>query len=83
MNGKLIGVIELSPRWVIDISNDIEYFDISKQTSMDQNSMLPVGTLTANMLNININKFNQDNLIIKEYNRDTDIDSSKFIYIKT
>ena len=78
--GKLIGVIELSPRWVIDISNDIQSFDISKQTSMDQNSMLPVGTLTANMLNININKFSQDSLIIKEYNRDSAIDSSK-IYL--
>ena len=75
--GKLIGVIELSPRWVIDVSNDIESFDISKQTSIDQNSMLPVGTLTANMLNININKFNQSTLLIKEYNRDSAIDSSK------
>lgn len=75
--GKLLAVIELSPRWVIDISNDIESFDISKQTSLDQNSMLPVGTLTANLLNININKFNQNTLLIKEYNRDSAIDSSK------
>ena len=78
--GKLLGVLELSPRWVIDVSNDIESFDISKQTSIDQNSMLPVGTLTANILNININKYTQGSLVLTEYNRDSAIDSSK-IYL--
>jgi len=78
--GKFLAVIELSPRWVIDISSDIQSFDIEKQTTIDDDSILPVGSLTSNLLNINITKFNEADNTISEYNRDQAIDASK-IYI--
>ncbi len=75
--GKFLGVIELSPRWVIDISSDIQSFDIDKQTTIDEDSILPVGSMSSNLLSINITKFNETENIIVEYNRDEAIDSSK------
>lgn len=80
--GKFIGVLELSPRWVIDISNDIQSFDISKQTSLDQNSILPVGTLTANTLNVNLVRYDQSNLTLKEYSQSDLIDNTKVYLFK-
>jgi len=79
-SGKFLGVIELSPRWVIDISSDIQNFDIEKQTTIDDESILPVGSLTSNLLSINITKFNEADNTVAEYNRNEAIDSSK-IYI--
>lgn len=78
--GKFIGVIEFSPRWVIDISSDIQNFDIEKQTTIDDDSILPVGSLTSNLLSINITKFNEADNTIAEYNRNEALDSSK-IYL--
>lgn len=75
--GKLIAVIELSPRWIIDVTSDIESYEISKQTSLDQDSILPVGSLTANSLSMSLNKFKQFNMDILEYNRDSSIDVTK------
>ncbi len=74
--GKFIAVLELSPRWVVDISEDIQDFEISKQTTINEDSILPVGTLSSNLLSISIAKFDESNNILQEYNRDADIDSS-------
>lgn len=78
--GKFLAVLELSPRWVVDISSHIQNFSISKQTSIDDDSILPVGTIASSLLSINITKFIQDDATLIEYNRDSNIDSSK-IYL--
>ena len=75
--GKFLAVLELSPRWVLDATGDIQTFQISKQTTLDQDSILPVGTLASSLLSLNITKFNQDDNTLMEYNRDQDIDSTK------
>lgn len=77
LSGKFIGVIELSPRWVLDISNDIQNFEIAKETTIDDDSILPVGTLSSNLLSLNLTKFDQLDNTVQEYNRDLAIDSTK------
>jgi len=73
-SGKLIGVIEFAPIWVVDITNDIQSFNILKETSDDTDSIIPVGNLTANTLSLSLNKYTQGSLKLKEYLRDSDID---------
>lgn len=75
--GKFIGVLELSPRWVVDITNDIQGIDLYKETSIQDDSILPVGTLSSNLLTLSLNKMDNTNNILKEFNRDLDFDVSK------
>lgn len=71
-SGKVIGLIEISARWQKDISADIIDFSMQKESSADENSLLPVGFITANSLQMNLARYNQDNLRILTYNRDED-----------
>lgn len=81
-NGKFLGVLELSPKWVIEIDNDVESFEINKETDDSSESLLPVGKLTANTLSININRYEQDLKNVVEYNKENEIDSSKIYLYK-
>lgn len=56
---KYIGVIEFSPRWVIDVSDRIQSVDIQKEASDSVDSILPVGKVTANSVNITMIDYNQ------------------------
>ena len=78
---KVIGVIEVSARWIKDISSDIFTLDIQKESSSSTTDILPVGSVTANTLTLALSKYNQSELQIISYNRlSTSFDSSK-IYI--
>lgn len=48
-----IGVIEISARWVKDLSSDIESISLS-QNSSDQSSVLPVGNAMANSIQLSM-----------------------------
>ena len=65
---NIIGVIELSARWIKDISSDIVSFDIQKESSATQDSILPVGNVTANSLILNLTKYG-DTVQIINYDR--------------
>jgi len=78
--GKFLAVTELSPKWVVDVTQDLVSLDINKET--DQEGFLPVGTLTSNMLSILLNKFKQNEKNIIEYNRAGQIDSTKLYLFK-
>lgn len=80
--GKFLGVLELSPRWVIDINDYIQDFSIDKQTSITDDSILPVGTIASSLLNLNITRFVQGDNVITEYNRDSAIDNTKIYLTK-
>lgn len=80
--GKFLGVLELSPRWVVDVSNDLESFSIIKETGADETVLMPVGTLTANSLNISLNRYKQNVLDITEYNRADDLNNEKLYLFK-
>lgn len=82
-------LIELSPRILLDISNYVESFDITKSLSADQNG-LPVGYLTVSNGSMNIvnfeNIFTESNTfdgtngsIVTEYARQ----NTKFVFYET
>lgn len=78
--GKVIGITEISPRWVLDVTQDLASLTISKDSSDDPSRALPVGYVTANTCSVKIARFDQSAIQVLEYNRNKTIDSSK-IYI--
>jgi len=70
--GKIIGVTEISARWIKDISSDLISFDISKESTSSPQDILPVGNITANNLSLDLAKYNQSNLRVLTYSRDDD-----------
>jgi len=82
--GKFLGVIELSPRWVLSLDSDIVSFLINKETTADDSSVVPVGLITANYLNLSIIKpHSATSKSIVEYDRfSTEIDETKIYLFK-
>lgn len=66
---KYIGIIEFAPIWVKDISSDVVDFSISKNSSSGSEEILPVGLVTANVLSMNLNKFNESEMEILSYDK--------------
>jgi hypothetical protein len=84
---KLIGVIELTPRWVRNLDSDIISFLINKETTADDSSVVPVGVITANYLSLSIMKphttIEPRSKSIVEYDRfSTEIDDTKIYLFK-
>jgi hypothetical protein len=80
--GKVLGVIELSARWIKDISSDIVSLDIQKESSSSSEDILPVGKITANSLSMDIVKYNQSALEYLSYNREAAFDITKTYLVK-
>lgn len=82
--GKLLGVIEFSPRWVTKIDSDIVSFSVNKETTADDNSIVPVGVITANYLSLSLFKpHSKTSRSVLEYNiKDPTIDNTKMYLFK-
>jgi len=83
--GGWIGVIEIAPHMVKDLSNDIVSFDIVKEQNSSTEELLPVGYCTANSLDLNVAKYNQSSLqfkVFNKYNLSETIDTSKVYLVK-
>lgn len=81
--GKLLGVIEFSPRWVTSIDSDIVSFTVNKETTADDNSIVPVGVITANYLSLSLFKPNsRTSRSVLEYNIKEPIDNTKLYLFK-
>lgn len=81
--GKLIGVIELSPRWVIGLDSDLVSISVNKETTSDDSSIVPVGLITANYLSLSLMRSNSTSRSIVEYDRySTSIDNTKIYLLK-
>ena len=80
--GKVLGIIEASPRWVKDITTDIVTLDIVKESSGDTESIIPVGSITSNSLSIDLAKYNVGSKTIKEYNRSDAFDPNTLYLFK-
>jgi hypothetical protein len=65
--GGYIGIIELAPHWVKDLTNNLVGMSITKESSSSSEDILPVGNLTANSLELQLNGYNQDEMIFKTY----------------
>lgn len=80
--GKVVGVIEVSARWIKDISSDIVSFDIQKESSSSSEDILPVGKITANNINMDLVKYNESALEYIAYNRTEAFDITKTYMVK-
>ena len=80
--GKFIGVIELAPKWVLPIDSDIVSLSINKETSADDSSIVPVGTITANYMSLSLMKPHTTSRSITEYNIKNSIDNTKIYLFK-
>jgi len=81
-SNRIIGVTEVSARWIKDISTDVVSFEISKESSSSSEDLLPVGKVTANSINLELNKYNQTRLDYVSYNRASSLDSSLTYMVK-
>ena len=54
-----LGMVELSARYVIDISDRVESFNISANSSDKVDGLVPVGDVTANSMRISINAYDK------------------------
>jgi hypothetical protein len=73
-----VGVIEISPRWVKDISSITESFSVTKDSSSSTDDIIPVGYVSSNSLEIALNDYNSSTPQMIAYKSDTTIESSKF-----
>lgn len=82
--GGYIGIIELSPHWVKDLTPNLVRFSISKETSSSSEDILPVGNLTANSLDLELNGYNQDEIMFRTYTKHStlEIDPSLIYFTK-
>lgn len=79
VTNKYIGLIELCPKWTIDISDRITEFSLSKESSTGADEILPVGKITANSLSLSLVSY-EDNRTVQTFDKTNNFDSSK-IYI--
>ncbi len=79
VSGSYIGVIELSPRWVSDITPHIVDFSTSQESSTSAEDILPVGMVSANSMSANLVSYESDRKIIT-YEKGTSFNSS-YIYM--
>lgn len=77
-----IGVIELSPRWVADITDYIVSTYISQESSTSSDDILPVGKVSANSISMDLVSFESDRKIIS-YDKGTAFDASKLYMYKS
>jgi len=81
VTGKYIGLIEMSPRWVIDISDRLIDFSISKEASSDSSDILPVGNVSANSMAMSIVSF-EDSRSVVSFDKTMDFNSQKVYLYK-
>ena len=79
--GKYIGVIELSPKWVVDISEAITDMSISKESSTSSEDILPIGKVSANSLSLGLVSYEATRKIIS-FDKTFAFDASKIYLYK-
>ena len=74
--GKYIGLIEMSPRWVKDITDRVVNLSLSKEASSDSQDILPVGSVTANSLSLSLVSY-EDTREVTAFDKTMTFDSAK------
>jgi hypothetical protein len=80
--GGYIGVIEFAPHWVRDLTDYVVDFDIRKESSSSTEALVPVGNITANSLNMSLNKYDSAAMFFQSYNKSSTIDLTKMYLYK-
>ena len=76
VSGKYIGLIEMSPRWVKDLTDRMTDIQITKETSSGAEDILPVGMVTANSLNLSLVSY-EDIREVVSFDKTMTFESSK------
>jgi len=76
VTGKYIGLIEMSPRWIRDITDRVTDIEILKDSSSGPEDVLPVGMVSANSLNLGMVSY-EDTREIVSFNKSMTFDSTK------
>ena len=82
VSGAHIGVIELSPRWITDLTEHIVDVSIAKESSTSADDILPVGKVSANSISMGLVSYEATRKIIT-YEKGTAFDSSKLYMYKS
>jgi hypothetical protein len=77
-----VGVIELSPRWITDLTDHIVGFSIDQESSTSPDDILPVGKVSANSISMDLVSYESTRKIIT-YEKGTAFDSSKLYMYKS
>ena len=81
-SNRIIGVTEVSARWIKDISTDVVSFEINKESSSSSEDLLPVGKVTANSINLELNRYNTSTLEYVSYSRTSSLNPSLTYMVK-
>jgi len=79
--GKYIGLIELSPKWVVDATNHLVSFDIAKESSTSSEDLMPVGKISANSISMSLISYEDTRKMIS-FDKTMTLDSSKIYLYK-
>jgi len=77
-----VGVIEVSPRWVADITDHIVAFSIDQESSTSPDDILPVGKVSANSISMDLVSYESTRKIIP-YEKGTAFSSSSLYMYKS
>ena len=77
-----IGVIELSPRWITDLTDSIVGISISQESSTSADDILPVGKVSANSLSMDLVSYEATRKIIT-YEKGSAFNSSRLYMYKS
>jgi len=81
VSSKYTGLIELSPKWVVDATEHLVSFDIAKESSTSSEDLMPVGKISANSLSLSLVSFETARKIIS-FDKTSAFDSSKIYLYK-
>ncbi len=76
VTNQYVGLIELSPRWIIDISDRVVDMSISKEASSSSEDILPVGYVSANSLSMSLVSY-EDARQVVSFDKSMTFDSTK------
>jgi len=79
VSNKYIAVVEISPRWISDLTDRLIQFSIDKETSSSVDDILPVGRVTANSLKLEMVSY-EDSRVVNSYIKGQAFSASK-IYL--
>jgi hypothetical protein len=77
-----VGVIEVSPRWVADITDHIIAFSTSQESSTSADDILPVGKVSSNSVSIDLVSYEASRKIIT-YDKGTAFSASNLYMYKS
>jgi len=77
-----IGVIEVSPRWVADLTDHIVGLSISQESSTSADDILPVGKVSANSISMDLVSYESTRKIIT-YEKGTAFNASSLYMYKS